>query len=266
MHTISTSLLVNGFRGITLAPRSGPRVGIIAFLGNPAALGATDALLLGMPMYSVALSATGVYQKTGAATWTLSGSSGAADIAALQSSVAGLLASTAALQAETAALGAVDTALAGDIAALQAANTALTGGLNALNARVTAAESTLVTNSANIVANANAIGVNTASIATVDGRVDSANAAITAIDTRVTALETLTVTTLFNWTYYATHWDSAPVLVKSIAGGDVYSYTYSAVTRYRFVPGVYNSTLDAFYSNFDSGTDTLSGLIAQRGQ
>lgn len=71
---------------------------------------------------------------------------------------------------------------------------------------------------------------------------------------------------LFNWTYYATQWDMAPALVKSIAGGDVYNYTYSSVARYRFVPDIYSSTLDAFYSNFDTGTDTLSGLIAQRGQ
>jgi hypothetical protein len=133
MHTISTSLLVNGIRGLTLAPKSGARVSLIAFTGNPALLGGTDALLMGLPMYSVAISATGIYQKTGASTWALSAGGGGggpdftAEITALQSDVASLLAATT-------ALGAADTTLAADIAALQTADTAL-------DTRVTALES-----------------------------------------------------------------------------------------------------------------------------
>jgi hypothetical protein len=67
-----------------------------------------------------------------------------------------------------------------------------------------------------------------------------------------------------SWGFYSTHWDTEPQFVANITNGAVYSYTYNSVTRYRFVPTTYDSTLDSFYSTFD-GT-TLSGLIVSRGQ
>lgn len=47
--------------------------------------------------------------------------------------------------------------------------------------------------------------------------------------------------------------------------GAVYNYTYRGVTRYRFVPTTYSASQDAFYSTFDSGTDTLINFIVSRG-
>lgn len=67
------------------------------------------------------------------------------------------------------------------------------------------------------------------------------------------------------WTDYATKWDTAPTLNEVITGGTVYNYTWNSVTRYRFVPSTYDSSLDAFYENYDSGTDTLTNLIVARG-
>lgn len=65
------------------------------------------------------------------------------------------------------------------------------------------------------------------------------------------------------WIYYATTWSVSPTLNSSIAGGDVYNYTLSETTRYRFVPTTYDPTLDAFYTTFSGGV--LSGIIIARG-
>jgi hypothetical protein len=65
------------------------------------------------------------------------------------------------------------------------------------------------------------------------------------------------------WIDYATNWSTPPVLVGSTPAGDVYSYTLDGVTRYRFVPAMYDPALDAFYSNFSGGV--LSGMIVSRG-
>lgn len=65
------------------------------------------------------------------------------------------------------------------------------------------------------------------------------------------------------WSYYATTWSASPEFVASVAGGDVYAYTLSGVTRYRLVPEPYNAASDAFYSSFSAGV--LSGLIVSRG-
>jgi hypothetical protein len=67
-----------------------------------------------------------------------------------------------------------------------------------------------------------------------------------------------------SWSFYTLHWDSNPQFIANITNGTVYSYTYNSVTRYRFVPTTYDSTLDSYYSTFN-GT-TLSGLIVSRGQ
>ena len=66
-----------------------------------------------------------------------------------------------------------------------------------------------------------------------------------------------------NWIDLATN--AKPVSVKTISIGEVLSYTYSGVTRYRLVPSPYNYNQDSFYENFDESTDTLSNLIVSRG-
>ena len=66
------------------------------------------------------------------------------------------------------------------------------------------------------------------------------------------------------WIRLASEWTVAPVFNSSIAGGDVYDYTYGSTTYYRFVPTTYNPAQDAFYDTFSSGI--LSGEIANRGQ
>jgi len=53
-----------------------------------------------------------------------------------------------------------------------------------------------------------------------------------------------------DWTYYATKWDTAPNINTTITGGTVYNYTLDGITRYRFVPTVYDASQDAFYTTF----------------
>lgn len=65
------------------------------------------------------------------------------------------------------------------------------------------------------------------------------------------------------WDYYAVNWSLEPTSLGLITGGEVFSYTLGATTRYRFVPTVYDATQDAFYTTFSS--PTLSGLIVARG-
>jgi len=65
------------------------------------------------------------------------------------------------------------------------------------------------------------------------------------------------------WEYLVYNWSSEPTLNAAIVGGDVYDYELDGVTRYRFVPNPYDSTHDAFYSDFD-GTN-LTNLIVARG-
>ena len=62
------------------------------------------------------------------------------------------------------------------------------------------------------------------------------------------------------WTDYATGFSSAPVLLTTIADGDVYEYTYVNGTLYRLVPS--GSAVDSFYTTFASGV--LSGLVAEK--
>lgn len=66
-----------------------------------------------------------------------------------------------------------------------------------------------------------------------------------------------------SWAFFAANWTSQPSLVGSTASGDVYSYVFNGVTRYRLVPSSYNPTQDAFYSGWDGSS--LSGLIVKRG-
>jgi len=64
------------------------------------------------------------------------------------------------------------------------------------------------------------------------------------------------------WTDYATRWDSPPSVAGSVIDGQVFLYTLDGTDRFRFVPTVYDPTLDAFYSAFDGST--LSGLLVTR--
>ena len=79
-------------------------------------------------------------------------------------------------------------------------------------------------------------------------------------------IETGVVNPRLDWADLVITWTATPVLNKAITGGEVFTYTYGTTDRFRFVPSPYDSTLDGFYSTFDSGTDTLSGLLATRGQ
>lgn len=70
------------------------------------------------------------------------------------------------------------------------------------------------------------------------------------------------------WVYYKDTWTTTPTVIATTTTaptGDVWSYTLNGVTRYRFVPTTYDPTLDAFYSTWNAGTSTLSGLIVTRG-
>ena len=60
------------------------------------------------------------------------------------------------------------------------------------------------------------------------------------------------------WIDYATGFTTDPVLLETIAEGDVYSYTYGSSTLYRII-GV---SSDNFYQNYSSGS--FSGLVAQK--
>ncbi len=66
-----------------------------------------------------------------------------------------------------------------------------------------------------------------------------------------------------SWSYLVSNWTVEPTLSTTIVSGDVYDYELDGVTRYRLVPEPYNSTQDAFYSDFD-GTN-LTNLITTRG-
>ena len=60
------------------------------------------------------------------------------------------------------------------------------------------------------------------------------------------------------WIDYATGFTTDPVLLETIAEGDVYSYTYGSSTLYRII-GV---SSDNFYQNYSSGS--FSGLVAEK--
>jgi hypothetical protein len=70
--------------------------------------------------------------------------------------------------------------------------------------------------------------------------------------------------TINKWLDYATGFleGTEPILLTTIATGDVWSYNYGANTYFRLVP---SGTLpDAFYTTFTGGI--LSGLLAKKPQ
>jgi len=71
---------------------------------------------------------------------------------------------------------------------------------------------------------------------------------------------------VLTWDFLASNWTATPAVVgqaTSPAAGDVYSYTWRGVTRYRLVPSTYSAAADAFYTTFSAGACT--GLIVARG-
>ena len=68
---------------------------------------------------------------------------------------------------------------------------------------------------------------------------------------------------LTQFDYLVTKFSTPPSLNLIITNGKVFNYTLEGITRFRFVPTIYNPSLDAFYSTFTSGI--LTGLITKRG-
>lgn len=63
-----------------------------------------------------------------------------------------------------------------------------------------------------------------------------------------------------DWGFFVANWSVEPFVVSTTATGDIYEYVYGGETRYRFVPTIYDPTLDAFYSDLG-----LTELITTRG-
>ena len=68
---------------------------------------------------------------------------------------------------------------------------------------------------------------------------------------------------LTEFDYLVIKFTTSPTLNAIIATGKVFNYILNGVTRYRFVPTIYNPAQDAFYLTFTGGT--LSNLITTRG-
>lgn len=67
----------------------------------------------------------------------------------------------------------------------------------------------------------------------------------------------------FTWEHLLNNWSTEPTLNTIIVNGEVYNYNLNGITRYRFVPTIYNPTQDAFYGVFDG--INLTNLITTRG-
>lgn len=76
-------------------------------------------------------------------------------------------------------------------------------------------------------------------------------------------LQTVDIT-INKWLDYAIGFleGTEPILLTTIATGDVWSYNYGASTYFRLVPS--GALPDAFYSTFSGGV--LSGLLAKKPQ
>ena len=70
--------------------------------------------------------------------------------------------------------------------------------------------------------------------------------------------------TLIDWMTLIRGYNAVPTLLQTIAGGDVYTYTYSTTgtdkTYYRYIAN--DGSEDSFYSNFTGGT--LNDLVAKK--
>jgi len=71
--------------------------------------------------------------------------------------------------------------------------------------------------------------------------------------------------TLIDWMTLVRGYTTTPTLCATIAGGDVYNYTYNSspsnVIYYRYIAT--NGSEDSFYTYFN-GTNTLSGQVATK--
>lgn len=86
------------------------------------------------------------------------------------------------------------------------------------------------------------------------------------LETRISDLATAIgndVKEIKNWAYYVNLYSVEPTTIATLPNGEVLQYTLDSVTRYRFVPTIYNPTQDAFYANFDGVN--LTNLITKRG-
>ena len=73
------------------------------------------------------------------------------------------------------------------------------------------------------------------------------------------------------WDTWALNWSSVPMKVVSdntatngTTMGNVISYTYNGIIRYRFIPATYSPTGDAFYAVYQSATKTVVDLLTAR--
>jgi hypothetical protein len=98
---------------------------------------------------------------------------------------------------------------------------------------------------------------------TISGDLDALETQTSGITGGITQIEE---TISKSWSSLVNIWTTEPTFNINISGsGDVYDYVYDTTTYYRLVPEPYDSTQDTFYSNFN-GTDTLTGVVATRGQ
>jgi hypothetical protein len=65
---------------------------------------------------------------------------------------------------------------------------------------------------------------------------------------------------LKNWGFLKDHWTFEPEMLSSDEVGEIWSYKYKGVERFRFIPIPYDARLDAFYADI-----TLEELIVKRG-
>jgi hypothetical protein len=80
----------------------------------------------------------------------------------------------------------------------------------------------------------------------------------------LTGTQTLKNKTVVDWMTLVRGYNTTPILLASIGGGDVYTYVYNygvgTITYYRFIST--DGSTDAFYTSFN-GT-SLSGLVASK--
>lgn len=69
--------------------------------------------------------------------------------------------------------------------------------------------------------------------------------------------------TMMTHGFLSSHYDVIPTVLATISGGEVLTYIWNGVTRYRFIPDPYDPPQDAYYSNWDGSA--VSGLIAAKG-
>jgi hypothetical protein len=100
-------------------------------------------------------------------------------------------------------------------------------------------------------------------VATFNSYTGATSTVLSELRTDVNIISGTTNNNLTNWTFLVTNFDTSPTINGTITQGVVYNYIYDNITRYRFVPTIYDPKEDSFYSGFN-GT-TLTGKIISRG-